>query len=82
MKDIITVLLLTVQMTDSQKDIELRPIKKKLSQMKRTCQQYLWNAFLLGKQFGGTKPIDIDRLAHIIGKFQDLEKELAQIGQN
>lgn len=70
-------------MVDTQDDRELTSslYRMKVSQMKRTCQQYLWDAFLLGKQFGGTKPIDIDRLGDIISMFQRLEDELKWIEQ-
>lgn len=62
-------------MDERQIDIKLSSVQR----MRKEWQAYILRAFLLGKKYGETKPIDIDRLGDIMAEFFDLEKKVGRI---
>ena len=62
-------------MDERQIDIKLSSVQR----MRKEWQTYILKAFLLGKKYGETKPIDIDRLEKIMGEFQRLIDESQRI---
>ena len=63
-------------MTDKETDMDMSPMQE----ARVVCQkELLLSAFLLGKKFARTKPIDIDRLEKIMGEFFDLEEKVGKI---
>lgn len=58
-------------MDDRQIDIRLGSVQR----MQKEWQANMLRAFLLGKKYGQTKPIAIDRLGDIMAEFQRLIEE-------